>query len=372
MFSKLKQYNYKRYNLTLIIIVIILGLIGAFLINKVQPNLFMTQLAGLAGGIFVALFVSLFDYHFVCNFYIVLYLVNLVLLVMVKVNGITLNNAKRWIDIGFQFQPSELSKVILILFVAMLFNVMRSKINNIFMILLALISVAIPAYLIFDQPNLSTTMVVIFIFIMMFFAAGLSWKIILPVLFIGIPIFVGLFWYVQQDYQVLLTHYQQERVLSIIHPESHPETMFQQENSVSAIGSGQLYGKILKNDNTLKSKSIPINESDFIFSSAGEEFGFIGCCVIIALYAVIIYICLMTARKAPDYLGMLISIGIASMFMFQMFVNIGVATQLLPNTGIPLPFLSYGLSSLISGMISIGIILNIRLQPRKANNRVLI
>lgn len=370
---KFKQYDFKRYNITLLIIVMILCIIGAFLIKQVQAddeNLFSRQLYGIAGGLFIALFVSLFDYHFICNFYIVLYVINLVLLFLVKTSlGQTINDATRWVNIkGFQFQPSELSKIILILCLAMLFSLLRSKINNIFVLLLSAILVAIPTYMIFDQPNLSTSMVIMFIFVMMVFAAGLSWKIILSVVLIGVPLFIGLFWYVQQDYQMLLDPYQRNRVISFLHPEDNPAIMFQQENSVIAIGSGKLYGKLMDDDKSILSKDIPISESDFIYAAAGEEFGFIGSCIIIVLYAVIIYICLMTARKAPDYLGMLIAIGIASMFMFQIFVNIGVATKFLPNTGIPLPFLSYGLSSLISGMIAVGIIINIRLQPRKTNN----
>jgi rod shape determining protein RodA len=300
-----------------------------------------------------------------------MYLFNLALLVLVRTNGVELNNAKRWVMIGpVQFQPSELSKIILILFIAMLFNLLRPKINNIFVMLLSIILVAVPVYLIMKQPNLSTSMVIMFIFAMMIFAAGLSWKIILPILFIGIPIFAGLFWYIQQDYQVLLSDYQRGRVMSFLNPEENADKMFQQDNSIQAIGSGQLYGKLLSEDKSDRAyKSIPISESDFIFAVAGEEFGFVGSIAIIGLYGIIIYICLITARKAPDYLGMLIAIGIASMFMFQVFVNIGVATSLLPNTGIPLPFLSSGLSSLISGMLAVGFILNIRLQQKKVNNK---
>jgi rod shape determining protein RodA len=369
MFNILKQYQYKRYNITLIVMVITLGLIGAYLIKQVQTaedgNLFLRHLIGLLGGIILAFVVSLFDYHFICAFYILMYLFNLALLILVKVNGKTINYAKRWVVIaGVQFQPSELSKIILILFFAMLFTIMRSKINNIIVISLSLVLIAVPVYFILDQPNLSTSMLIMFIFLSIFFAAGLSWKIILPVLFIGIPTLIGLFWYVQQDYQVLLTDYQQDRVMSFLHPEDHPETMFQQDNSVTAIGSGQLYGKAFTDDNAIRNYDyVPISESDFIFSVAGEEFGFIGSCIIIFIYAIIIYICLMTAKGAPDYLGMLIAVGIASMFMFQVFINIGVASSFLPNTGIPLPFLSYGLSSMISGMMAVGLILNIRIQP---------
>ena len=369
MFNILKQYQYKKYSITLVIAVLMLGLIGAYLIRQVQTaedgNLFLRHVAGLVGGLILAMVVSLFDYHFICAFYILMYLFNLVLLIMVKVNGVTLNYAKRWVVIaGIQFQPSELSKVILILFFAMFFAKLRHKLNNFFVLLASLALIGLPVYFILNQPNLSTSLLIMFIFCAMIFAAGLSWKIILPVLFIGIPAFLGLLWYVQQDYQVLLEPYQRDRVMSILHPEEHPETMFQQDNSVTAIGSGQLYGKALTDNTDIRNyKYVPISESDFIFSVAGEEFGFIGCCFILFVYAVIIYICLMTARRAPDYMGMLISVGVASMFMFQVFINIGVASSLLPNTGIPLPFMSYGLSSMISGMIAIGLILNIRIQP---------
>lgn len=369
MLSILKQYQYKRYNITLVIAVLLLGVIGAYLIRQVQTsedgNLFLRHLVGLFGGLILALAVSLFDYHFLCVFYILMYIFNLALLILVKVNGKTINYAKRWVVIaGIQFQPSELSKILLILFFSMLFTKLRHKINNFFVILLSLVLIGIPVYFILDQPNLSTSMLIMFIFCALIFAAGLSWKIILPVIFIGIPALLGLFWYVQQDYQILLTDYQQNRVMSYLHPEDHPETMFQQDNSVTAIGSGQLYGKAFTDNTDVRNYDyVPISESDFIFSVAGEEFGFIGCCFILLIYAVIIYICLMTAKKAPDYLGMLISVGIASMFMFQVFINIGVASSLLPNTGIPLPFISYGLSSMISSMIAVGLILNIRIQP---------
>lgn len=373
---KLKEYDFKRYHIPLIIIVLILGLIGAFLIKQVQASdesLFIKHLLGIGGGIVVAAIVSLVDYHFISDFYIVLYIINMVLLILVKTIGTTYNHAQRWLDLGFvNFQPSELTKIILIIFAAKLFTMFRSKINNIFVILLITISIALPTFLILIQTNLSTSLVIMFIFIIMIFAAGLSWKIILPVLIIGIPCFFGLFWYIQQDYQILLEPYQQERVLSILNPELYADTMFQQDTSVISIGSGQLYGKILSDDASQDRNYdyLPISESDFIFSVAGEEFGFIGCCILIALFAVLIYICLTTAKKAPDYLGMLIAIGIASMFTFQFFVNIGVATSILPNTGIPLPFVSSGLSSLISGMLAIGIILNIRLQPKRIRGKV--
>ena len=285
---------------------------------------------------------------------------------MVRLNGVEHNNARRWLNlVVFEFQPSELTKIILIIFAAKLYTIFRAKLNSFWVLLLAMVSIGLPTFLILIQTNLSTSLVILFIFVMMIFAAGLSWKIILPILVIGIPCVMGLFWYIQQDYQVLLEPYQQERVLSILNPEEYESTMFQQDNSVSAIGSGQLNGKLFDPSADRNYDIIPVSESDFIFSVAGEEFGFIGSCILLTLYAVIIYICIKTAKEAPDYMGMLIAVGIASMFTFQVFVNIGVATKMLPNTGIPLPFLSYGLSSLLSGMMGVGMILNIRLQPKR-------
>jgi rod shape determining protein RodA len=351
-----------------------LVMIGSFLIKQVQTpeeDLFQKQLIGFAMGLFVAAVVSMIDYHFICKFYIVLYFINLILLIMVKLFGVTINYATRWLEVGsIQFQPSELSKIILILFMAKLFTIFEHRINSFFVIILSVIALAIPTFLILTQTDLSTSMVIMFTFVMMIFAAGLSWKIILPILAIGIPSIAVLFWYVQQDYQVLLSTTQQERVLSILHPELYPEIMYQQENSIQAIGSGQLYGKLFGPAGVRGYNFVPISESDFIFSVAGEELGFIGCCLIILLFAILIYKCLVAGKKAPDRIGMLIGVGISSMFMFQVFVNIGVATQILPNTGIPLPFLSSGLSGLLSYMISIGIILNISIQNKPNRNNL--
>ncbi|HKL80847.1 MAG TPA: FtsW/RodA/SpoVE family cell cycle protein [Mobilitalea sp.] len=373
---KLKSYDFKRYNVTLLVVVTLLVSIGAYLIKLVQAegeNLFIKQIAGLFGGLLIIVVVSLIDYHFISKFYIVLYIINLVLLVIVKLFGKTINYAQRWIDLGFtDFQPSELSKIIMIIFFAKLFTIFADKINNVFLLLFSVVAMAIPTSLILTQTDLSTSLVIMFVFLMIVFAAGLNWKIILPILVIGIPSFIGLFWYVQQDYQVLLSDTQQQRVLSILDPELYPEVMYQQDNSIKAIGSGQLLGKgLMEGASEVRGYDyVPISESDFIFSVVGEELGFIGSCFVIFLFALVIFICLITAKRAPDPMGKLIAVGIASMFMFQIFVNISVATRILPNTGIPLPFLSSGLSSLLSSVIAIGIILNIRLQPQKNKRQV--
>lgn len=366
------KYDLKKYNISLIVIVTVLSLIGAFLISIVQKDtehLFEKQILGIVAGLTIAVVVSFIDYRFIGKFFIVLYIINLGLLIAVRLYGNEVYGATRWLDLKyFTFQPSELSKVIMIIFFAKLFTIFKEKINTFPVILLSVITFAVPIYLVLSQPDLSSSLVFVFIFVMMIYVAGLKYKIIIPVLLIGIPLFLGLVWYVQQDYQVILSPSQQLRVLSIINPEEYAGTMYQQENSITVISSGKLTGKILQKNGTeaiLSDTYVPVSESDFIFSVAGETFGFIGAFSILILYAIVIIKCLIVARNASDYMGMLVASGVGCMFLFQVFVNIGVVTAILPNTGLPLPFLSYGLSSLVSSFIAIGLVLNISLQKNK-------
>lgn len=143
----------------------------------------------------------------------------------------------------------------------------------------------------------------------------------------------------------------------------------QQKSSVNAIAEGGLYGKFLKDGARAGSSraysSVSIRESDFIWSVISEEFGFLGCCLVLLLFGILIFKCFRVASKAQDFLGMLIAVGVSAMFMFQVFSNICVVTFLFPNTGLPLPFLSNGLSSMMSSMIGIGLVINIGIQPAK-------
>lgn len=368
-----KQYNIKHYDFSMVFFVLLLSGIGAYLVRLVQAegeNLFVKQVAGIVLGIFIVAIVSLIDYHFISQFYIVLYVINLVLLVAVKLVGVSLNNSRRWLKIaGITFQPSELSKIIIIIVLAKLLTMFRDKINKFYVLALVTVLTAVPTYLILTQTNLSTSIVIMFVFAIMIFAAGLSYKIILPILIIGIPLIFGTLWCIGQGYDVFfLTTYQQNRIAIFLNPEldTSNQLMYQQDNSTQVIGAGRLIGKLLtEGKDAIQSDTyVPISESDFIFSVVGETFGFIGGCIIIFLLSIIIFKCISIARHAPDFMGMLIAVGVASMFMFQVFVNIGVATALLPNTGIPLPFVSYGLSSMISSMIAIGLVINISLQRK--------
>lgn len=366
-----KNYDLKHYNVSLLGVIIILGSIGMVLIQKLQDSnerQFEKQILGYVVGIVIAIGISLIDYHFICKLFIPLYLINLALLITVKFTpfGKSHYDAKRWIlipGINTEVQPSELTKIILILFFAKFFDMTRRQINKIGVLAVAFVLMALPTGLILIQTDLSTSIVLFAMFFAMLFVAGLSYKIILPALAVAIPSFFALFWYVQQPYQLILNKYQQKRILAMVHPELYPDLAYQQSNAAKAIAAGGMTGKMLTEDNpALKSGLVPVIESDFIFTAIAEAFGFIGSLIVIFLLAVFIYKAIRIARRARDFMGMMIASGIASLVMFQIFVNIGVVTSLLPNTGIPLPFVSSGLSSLLGNMIMVGILLNVSLQ----------
>lgn len=382
MFKFWERYELKKYRWSILLMIILLCTAGIYVLDKVQGediDMVKRQIVGLVAGIFGAMVLSLMDYHFICKFSVLLYLVNFVLLFAVKYvdsMNIARGGVNRWIGIPneankiFEFQVSELTKVVMVLCLATLFDRLMHRIRQGYVLLIAMVVIALPIGLIFIQPDLSTTIVICVSLAVVIFASGITYKLLLPIVTIAIPVAAGLFWYVQQDFQVLLSENQQSRILSLLNPDAYAAEIWQQEYSITAIASGGLTGKIFSGDGTLGAKNIPVVESDFIFSGMAEAFGFLGSCGIIIFILMISLQCFLIAKKAPDYLGRLIALGIGTTYMFQAFVNIGVVTMLLPNTGIPLPFVSYGLSSLMCNMIGIGIVLNIGISKKKPKGQI--
>ena len=224
-------------------------------------------------------------------------------------------------------------------------------------------------YLILTQPNLSNTICITAVFCVLMFLGGLSYKFIVTVLAIAIPcvaIFIGV---ALMPNQPFLKDYQQERILAWLYPEEYSsDTGYQQQNSIIAIGSGQLSGKGLNNNttNSVKNGNFLLEaETDFIFAIIGEELGFIGCCIVIFLLLLIILQCIIIGLKSQNLSGQIICGGIAALIGFQSFINMGVATGVLPNTGLSLPFVSAGLTSIVCFYMGIGFVLNVGLQPKK-------
>lgn len=367
----LKQYHIKNYNFRLVVYVVALTMIGINVIGSAQKSVQSKQVIGLLIGLAAMLVVSLIDYSFILRFNWLIYIFNLGMLGLITFHilGDAGGGAVRWIEVGgFRFQPSELSKVLLILFFAWFFGKFQEKINTLPVILVSGVLIFIPWFMVENQPDLSTSIVIAVIFLTLLFLGGLSYKIIIGVLAVLVPAGSLFIYLILQPNQKILDGYQWRRIMAWLQPEKYAKDAYQQQNSIMAIGSGQLWGKGLNNDTAFSVKNgnyIPEPQTDFIFAVAGEELGFVGSAVILALLLLIVIECILIGRKAKDLSGRLICGGVAVWIGFQTFVNICVVTGMMPNTGLPLPFVSYGLTSLVSLFIGVGLVLNVGLQPLK-------
>lgn len=363
--SVFRNYRLKNYNIHLIAAVMALTFIGILIIGSANPVFQSRQIIGMILGLIVMLVFSLVDYDFLLEFTPIYYVLTCGILIAVLIFGDSAYGAQRWIDFGFiRFQPSEIAKIFLVLFFARYLTRYEEEINVPRRLLYILILAAIPLALIVKEPDLSTTVVTFLIIATMLFIAGLDSKIVKWFFCISIPAVIILLILIYngmsplQEYQVL-------RILAWMKPNDYPGSSYQQQNSIMAIGSGQLFGKGLNNTNVDSVKNgnyISEPQTDFIFAVAGEDLGFVGCAVIVILLFIIVLQCFKTAQRAKDLSGKLICAGIGSLVGYQSFVNICVVTGLMPNTGLTLPFVSYGLTSLVTLYLGIGIVLNVGLQ----------
>lgn len=374
-----KQYRIRDYDIKLILMVIALNAIGVLAIGSAKESVQSKQLVGMIAGIFIMVVISFFDYTVILKLYWLMYVGNLGLLALVEFShmGKDAGGATRWLNVfGFQFQPSETAKIILILFYAQFIMIHREHLNTFKYIMLCIVLLAPQWLLIYFQPDMSTSIMVAIIFCVVMFVGGISYKLVGSILAVVIPAVITVFYLILQPAESnllinagIIQPYHQLRVLAWLHPEDYANTIaYQQVNSMIAVGSGQLMGKGYKTNVISSVKNgnfISEPQTDFIFAVIGEEFGFVGCCVVIGLLALIVLECILIARKSKNLAGTIIASGMAALVGFQGFMNISVATGLLPNTGIPLPFVSYGLTSLLSLYIGMGFVLNVRLQGRK-------
>lgn len=344
-------------------------ILGILVIGSANENYQNRQIIGMIIGIVVMVTVALIDYDFVLQFYWLFYALVLGLLGVVLVAGWSSHGAKRWLDLGvIKFQPSEMAKVFLVLFFAFYLSKYVDEINEIRRLGYLALFAGIPLFLIVEEPDLSTTIVTFMIIATMIFYSGLSYKITLPLVVAGFVGIIVILIILTHGGSSLLEGYQNYRILAWLYPDEYPQYSYQQQNSIMAIGSGILFGKGLNTDSIESVKNgnyISEPQTDFIFAVAGEEMGFIGSVIIVGLLIAITYLCLKTAKKAKDLAGELICVGMASLIGYQSFVNICVVTGLFPNTGLPLPFMSYGLTSLVTLYFGIGFVLNVSLQAKK-------
>ncbi len=370
--QKLKAYELSNLNFRLIVYVIAITCIGIFTIGSAAEgeNYQFKQIIGLAISIIVLIIFTLLSYKFIFKFYWIIYIITNILLISVFLIGVTNKGATRWIDLGFtQFQPSELGKIFLLIFFASYLYKRRGQISSLKTLGGIVLFAAVPLFLIYKEPDLSTTIVIFVTFCAIIFLSGISSKIVWTVLVIAVPVILISGYFVLQPDSGILEEYQYNRIVGFFQ-ENNPEAekiRYQQENSLLAIGSGGLTGKGLDNNTVTSVKNgnfLSEAHTDFIFTIVGEEMGFIGGAAVIILLFLIVLECFITGAHAGDLMGRLFCYGFGVLITIQSFINISVATMLLPNTGLTLPFVSYGLTSLVSLYCGIGIILNIGLQKR--------
>lgn len=370
--AKFKTYKLKNYNFRLILLMLVICGLGIAIIGSANDGsdnrAVFKQAIGMVIGFSGMIVISLIDYGWILKFYWLIYVFNVGLLSAVLLIGSSHHGAKRWIDItdGLTIQPSEFAKIFTILFLAKFLTVNKERISKWWFLIVTAGLAGITLLLIEKEPDLSTTILVTGLTIIMVFAAGISYKKIGIILAVFIPVAAAAIIYIQQPEQKLLDDYQMNRINAFLYPDEYDDARYQQDNSVLAIGSGKLYGKGLYNDSTesLKNANYLSREmvNDFIFAIIGEEMGFVGSCIVLGVLFLIIAECFLAAIFAPDASGRMLCTGMAALLTLQVFINVGVATELLPNTGIPLPFISTGLSSLISLFGGMGFVLNVSLQ----------
>jgi len=342
----------------------IIEIIASFNLKYVQLHLIW-----FISGLFLLFLVTCFDYHIYGDFSEYLYWLVVGLLVYVEFKGNIAGGAQSWINIGpYKLQPSEFAKLSIILIVAKILSKKKEdeeeeedeKVVNLKKLFSIAWRVAIPLGLILFQPDYGTAMVIVVIVFGMVFIAGISYKLLLGIMGAGIAAFPFM-WY------GVFTESQKDRIRVFLNPNLDSlGSGYNVLQSITAIGSGQIYGKGILTDNTLSQLNfLPAKHTDFIFAVTVEALGFVGGITIITLFLILVLRTIRLARKAKDLFGSLIVVGVVCMIVFHIFENIGMTMGLMPVTGIPLPFLSYGGSSMWTNMIAYGLVLNVGMRRQK-------
>lgn len=341
---------FRSINLPITLCSLLLLSIGILVIYSSSKELAIQQAIFAFVGILIYLFISQFDYRTTSNFILPFYIGVILLLITVLILGIETRGVLRWIPLGIlNIQPSEFAKPALILFLAQFWTKNYTSWKNI----LKSIMWTLPfILLVFKQPDLGSTLTILAIWFLMLFAAGVSAKkmfvIGLLVLFV-----IPLGWLSLHDYQ-------KERVIGFLAPESDPLGKgYNLIQSQIAVGSGQIFGRGLGRGTQSRLQFLPEFRTDFIFAAIAEELGFLGALMILSIYFFLLVYFLKVAQNAFDQFGFLIIFGVLAMLTFQTFVNIGMNIGLVPITGITLPLISYGGSSLLATFLSLGLVASV-------------
>ncbi len=327
------------------------------LIHITAKPFYMKQLSWILIGLALMIFAASVDYHFVIRYGYVIYCISLLLLIWVFVQGHIVHGSQRWIVLGgFSFQPSELVKLTVI--IALTKYISENKFGDKYHVLnlaVPFLLVAIPCSLIALQPDLGTALFICIIFFSLILFVGINRKALM--MFIVSGVFVApLLWFFLKDYQ-------RQRILTFLNPERDPlGAGYHIIQSIIAIGSGGIVGKGFLKGTQSQLKFLPEQQTDFVFSVFAEEWGFLGTAVVLFLFFSLVLWGVKIARNSRDLSGTILALGITVFIFWAVFINIGMVLGILPVVGIPLPFMSYGGSSMVVLMIGVGLLLNVSMR----------
>ena len=346
--------------LVVTVLLISLGIVMIYSATSSTPELAVLtqrQIIYAVVGLALMILTAAIDYRLLSSLSLVLYLITLGVLVAVFVTGQVLVGAQRWIDIGLSIQPSELAKVLTIVVLARFLGDHEEKIGRWRYVLVAIAILIPPVVLTYLQPHLSGAIVLLAVGAVMIFMSGLRW---LHVLVFGLAGAAGapLLWF-------SLKEYMQERVLLFLNPQSDPAASYNIEQALISIGSGGWLGQGLFRGSQSQLQFLRVSHADFIFSVLAEELGFVGALILLLLLLIMLWRLLRIAEMARDSFGRLIVVGVATVIFVQSVINVGMNLNLLPVTGIPLPFVSHGGSSLVTLLLGLGLAQSVAMRHRK-------
>ncbi len=352
----------KNADYFLFLAMILLLVFGLTVILSTNQEAFKRQIIFALTGLLLYVGVSLLDYRLLKSASVGFYGTVLGLLGLVLVSGVVTRGAVRWLEFGVgqfrQFQPSEFSKIALILFLSFL---LESHIGSRLSFKVLLVSIAltvVPVILVYFQPDLGTSIILLAIWLGMILAAGLKPVYLFLMAASGLGLLVPLW--------SLLKDYQRQRIISFLNPALDPLAGgYNVLQSVIAVGSGRIWGRGFGRGTQSHLQFLPEHYTDFIFASLSEEWGFVGSMLLLLFFAILLTRILVVARDARDDFGTLIAIGVLSFLLPQVFINIGMNLGIMPITGIPLPLVSYGGSSLWVTMVALGLVQSVAIRREK-------
>lgn len=334
-----------------------LVMFGLLVLYSIGDGSIKKQAVWVVVGLIVMTAAALFNYNTLRHYTLIIYSVNIFFLMVIAVMGKVALGAQRWIQIGaFSFQPSELSKIMVIITLGAYLAEKKGELHEWRDIMIAIAHIVPPLLLILFQPDLGTALVLIAIMGGMLVAAGIKPKH-MAVLSVAAYLMVALAIRLS-----LLQPYQMKRLMVFVNPSVDPlGSGYNLRQSMIAIGSGGIFGKGLFSGTQSRLNFLPaaVKHTDFIFAVVGEELGFIGAALILGLFFFIVTRVLGIAGSARSHFGLMIAVGIGSMWIFQVLVNIGMTIGIMPVTGIPLPFMSYGGSSMLINLLAVGLLLSV-------------